>query len=186
MSIAAPALYWERLRGGRRHFAWNEPRAFRKQRLLAEWRRVQSSFLTRLLGLTPALIFVGCWVRDRIADEPFHPGRALLASVALPGAFGLWAWLETGPWFRIELRDDWISWANGRHFHRWEALRGFAFLPQAGFAVLALEPRQGPPVFLGVPPSVAREELIGFLRGRGLEERFDGAPLPPHFAAAKQ
>gem|GEM_PF-5755471 len=51
--------------------------------------------------------------------------------------------------------------------------------------MLVLQLKLGKPVFVGVPLTVSLVELSSFLRGRGLEQRFDGDSLPPHLAPAK-
>lgn len=68
---------------------------------------------------------------------------------------------------------------------RWADLRGFALFRRPGFVVLVLQPNQGKPVFVGVPLTVSLVELSSFLRGRGLEQQFDGESRPPHLAPAK-
>jgi hypothetical protein len=185
MSIRAEPFFPERLRGGPRRFQWAEPRAFRKLRWQAEWRRLRSPVLIALLAATPVLIFLGSWLRDRLAGEPFRWGMAVLATLGIPALLRLAVWLQTGPLSaHVQLTDKWISRANGKSFRRWEAQHGFWINRRPDFAILALLPRQGKPVFLGVPPDVPFDELAAFLRRRGLEQRFDDDARQPTLPAA--
>jgi hypothetical protein len=86
----------------------------------------------------------------------------------------------------VSVRELLITWGAGGNmaYRRWADVRGFALFRQPGYAVLALQPKQGKPVFLGMPPTVPLDELATFLRGRGLEQRFDDDARQPTLPAA--
>ncbi len=175
---------WRRWSGGKEQFGWTEPWAFRRLKLRADLRAWRRGPLPWLIALFPALVLLNLWIRSQREDQPVHWGTsALLAVTGLFALLGAMALLVRLP-VCVSIRQEFVSWANGRAFRRWSDLLGFALVRRDEFSVLVLVPKNGKPCFLGVPREVALAELADFLKDRGLEARVDDAGLAAQFPAA--
>lgn len=176
--------FWLRRSGGKERFGWAEPWAFRRLKLCAELRDWRRGPLLWLVLLFPGLVLLNLWIRAVREGHAVHGKSAAAIAVAAWGAVvGAMALLVRLP-VRVSIREEFVSWANGRAYRRWGDLTGFALIRHPDFLVLALHPKRGQPLYLGVAPEVPPAALEAYLRSRGLERRVDDAGFTAQFPAA--